>query len=465
MVQLDIQNIKLIRFDSKLDSTEGDFESHLQDLYGSKSDEIQHNLQFNGSQIEVVYQYYSDLTDQAPDCLKEFSDICTYSVDESGDNSFSDLITIAVIDQELVSEIKNGTSAEARVNRIEWRESLDRLDDLLPTMVDSDEFSTTITYIELSNDTDLPDGGLVDQGLVETVLRTNSNQLANFGFELSDNLSLLSGAYLLPTADSDSTWNSLTLVNTNTQVSTPKSKHHPSPSEWIKFEYTRLRAISQFFKADQWCSYRKNSLENVDEQTHNLKSYLQISGQDGYDDARDVGESVEELQKEWTIVYSQTIDELQAVKDFTSHTLTEDKKTNLEQFIERDSIDDTVDKSRLYQYYKQSKSHISRLEDDLDRVGKKLDRLSSLVRDLEQSRATDSNISLQQSVRKLTYILLVLGIADFIALWSDPVSLLLFSIALFMAFLIVSTDIILVNTALFEGKSKTEGGDTNQTQD
>ncbi|WP_411964528.1 hypothetical protein [Haloferax sp. YSMS24] len=462
MESLDIQNVKLIRFDSKLNSSEGSFEAHLQNIYDSKSDEIQHNPQFNGTQIEATYRYYSDLSENAPNELKEFSDICTYSVGESEDGLFSDIITVAVVDREVVTDVMDGLGGEARLKRIEWRDNLAVLDDQLPTMVDSDEFSTTITYIELGTSVELHKGGSIDKERVDRVLRANSNRLSKFGFELSENLSMLSGAYLLPTADSDSTWSPLTLVNTNTQVTTPKSKHHPSPWEWIKFEYTRLRAISQFFKAEQWFEFRRNSLENVDEQTHDLKSYLNISEQDSYDDARDVGEDVEKLQKEWTIVYSQSVDELRAIKDFKSHTSIVGQKTNLEEFIERESIEDAPDKSRLYQYYSQNKSHLSRLDDDINRVGKKLDRLSNLVRDLEQSRATDSNISLQKSVRRLTYILLFLGIADFIAVWSKPVSLILFSLALLMSYLMISTDIMLVNTAIFGEQTEDDNHNENQ---
>ncbi|SEL11498.1 hypothetical protein [Haloferax larsenii] len=231
MESLDIQNVKLIRFDSKLNSNEGSFEAHLQNIYDSKSDEIQHNPQFNGTQIEATYRYYSDLSENAPNELKEFSDICTYSVGESEDSLFSDIITVAVVDHEVVTDVMDGLGGEARLKRIEWRDNLAVLDDQLPTMVDSDEFSTTITYIELGTSVELHKGGSIDKERVDRVLRANSNRLSKFGFELSENLSMLSGAYLLPTADSDSTWSPLTLVNTNTQVTTPKSKHHPSPWE------------------------------------------------------------------------------------------------------------------------------------------------------------------------------------------------------------------------------------------
>lgn len=161
-------------------------------------------------------------------------------------------------------------------------------------------------------------------------------------------------------------------------------------------------------------------------------------------------------------MYSQSVDELRAIKDFKSHTSIVGQKTNLEEFIERESIEDAPDKSRLYQYYSQNKSHLSRLDDDINRVGKKLDRLSNLVRDLEQSRATDSNISLQKSVRRLTYILLFLGIADFIAVWSKPVSLILFSLALLMSYLMISTDIMLVNTAIFGEQTEDDNHNGNQ---
>lgn len=59
--------------------------------------------------------------------------------------------------------------------------------------------------------------------------------------------------------------------------------------------------------------------------------------------------------------------------------------------------------------YKQYVEHLDELHElvqsDLDRVGKKLDRFSQFIHDSVNARATETNIQLQEDVKRLTRIL------------------------------------------------------------
>lgn len=180
---------------------------------------------------------------------------------------------------------------------------------------------------------------------------------------------------------------------------------------WIR----RLRNLVSYLRGYHWCQHRIRQLREFDDNLNDLRKPLRKEAKPdtNIEDLINFGSDIEEARLEWTDLYSRVVDELDALESqFVEQTESPDDSLTgpFDIPIERSEGPGLVlpedETNSLISFYDNGvRTLIESLQSESERVEKKQHTVAEYVNEAIQLRATDENITLQNRIRFLTWVL------------------------------------------------------------
>jgi len=381
----------------------------LKKLYGEEPDQYG-GVMFGGGnwRTRVVGNDTNHIQD-----AEEFASVRT--VIESNTRGVFDVTTFAVLSDE---QIQTVLTEKDRSGLRELRSTISEYLETLPTYVDYDDPNHCgLYYAEWSEGDLLSDlDEATDENLVER-LRSHHEPLYSFGFQVGGNLSIYNGNFFVAPTASMAPFDGLAVI---------RRKQHPdsgpiddliSSPPW----YMGISGLNRYYRLNRWADSRWDRLNEFDSDADDARdSLLSLSStQTDVDEVLPVSEEIQGLQIEYTKFRTRFDAEYQSFQDSFSERA--DKGTDtfgnpidvpLPKPDEPDFVDRSEDRTNsVIKYFEDASEHsLEQMNDRYTQVSEKIESLVSSVDSRTRLAATDENLTLQERVQRLTFILTVLTV-------------------------------------------------------
>jgi len=359
--------------------------------------------------------------EEVPEELSTFESVRTYLAPDN--RHVYDAITVGRLAPETVQDILDEERGRAEGLIEDSMKALQAFTDDVPVVPEGEDSDTpSLFYVEPTEKLNIGQWGEkgLDTEATSEWLEDHRDLLQQLNILLGHPISLIGTEDLfVPQGMGAGYIRRATVLNTSA-THTEEGKDVMGPL-WLR----RLEgALKAYYRADCWLNYRRKRISDIDEQTHGTDRLLDGNEADlkAYQSAE---EEIEELRKSWIDQYTLIRDEVAEIEgDFR---LDKEKTPSPEREIPisppaRDG-DESIYLTQEYDDHVQELLNLA--QDDMDRIGEKLDRFSQFIHDSVSARTAATNVELQADVKRLTKllywltaVLAVVGVLQFgIAVW------------------------------------------------
>ena len=352
-----------------------------------------------------------------PDSVEgDFPDFASVKTFVSPNNRhITDIATVAELSESQLQKI-NGQDADHTGPLISgWISSLDDIATGIPTVVEVTDLreKPVIFYVEPQTSQDISDeSNQISVEKIQSLLRDNREFLEKIQFLLGHPISLVGTEDLVTPHFTGERWGPLTIFNLSSTFETEDREGEEIMGPvWIRRLDTNIKP---YFRLYYWFHHRLSDVYEVDKRTHGIDELVSHANkdQDDLEVILDFEGDLETLRESWTDTYTKSADELAELK--ARHRFLEETPEEIQHSISIPSPTESAiiegENGLVEQYQEDLGILASRLQANLNRVADKQDRISAYVRDLINSKSTETNIQLQREIRYLTRLLLILTV-------------------------------------------------------
>ncbi|WP_157971612.1 hypothetical protein [Halorussus litoreus] len=398
---MDIQSAQIVRYDFYQRVSHNEVTNVLSSLFNQKAELPDQTVDFGNSELEVEAIHFSRPRD--PIAFDEFDSLHSYLVQDTESQYFFHQITVATLTESETKRITPGDITANRSCRAEWREKIEGISNHFSASLIQDSAPKPLLLLVNPTQDELKGFSTNSSKQVTEFLKDNASKLDGWGFNPLSEVSLLDSSYLI--TEKELLSSPLPVLNINYQGN-PLSADEEYWEQWFGFEYRKLKAVTNIFLVNHWLTWRKNEIQNIDSESYNY-SMGSLELGDSVEEVSETEEELEELRRDWVETHSSTADEYQEMDD-----ILENYQENQGSTVFDDSLGG-YHETYLARNIRRTTEKLNTLSDTLERVGNKLEMFTAVVQDQIQSRATKSNLQLQNSVRNLTILLAVIAIVEF----------------------------------------------------
>lgn len=399
---MDIQSAQLVRYDFYRNVSHEAVSNALSGLFRNKTELPEQTVDFGSHDLDVETIHFSNPHDKLT--IEGFDSLHTYLVQDTESQYFCHQLTIATLTETEMDRITLGDVTANRSCRTDWYDKIKDVSSHFPPSLIQKPASRPLLLLVNPSQSDLMGFSTNSSEQVTAFLEDNAAELDGWGFNPLSDVSLLSSSYLITEGESLSS--PLPILNINRQEN-PLSADEEHWEQWFEFEYRKLKAVTNLFLATHWLDWRKSNIQQIDSESYNY-SMDSIESESSVKEVSETEEDLEGLRKEWVETHSSTADEYQEVENILDNYQRKQGSTVFDNAL------NGYTETYLAGNVRHTKENLSDLSHTLVRVGNKLEMFTAVVQDRIQSRATKSNLQLQNSVRNLTILLATIAIVEFL---------------------------------------------------
>jgi len=390
---MDIELAAVVRFDFCEASSEESLEDQLSKMYGEEGDRYGGAIMgTGGTWRRTIYSSDGDSFSELP----AFDEV--FTLIEPDCRHILDVTTVAILSDSQINDLTEQEASRTHVVQNEFMESLNWISESIPSIADADRRTPpTAFYIEPSEKQEIGiEGGSIENEAVHEFLERHQTLLGKFQFLLGHPIEFAGEDLITPQSSGADGTRNLTVLNTT--ASYEQQETEPWGPSWLR----RIEdVLKPYFRADDWLRHRRDLIADVDQETHGINDVLN-QGADGVEAALSSEEELEQLRREWTDIYTKLVDEVAVLREETSWL--DDEGRNGTVSISPPAVPEQQ-VSMFDSYDKHLRELFTIVEDDLDRVGTKLDRISQFIHDTVAARTASANMDLQKDVKNLTIVM------------------------------------------------------------
>lgn len=370
-------------------------EQALDEIYGESGDTYGGAVMGTGGTWSRTE--YSKVDPESEE-LSPFSEITTYI--EPDNRHVHDVVTVGQLSEDEISRLEEIDIKQAESIISGAFKAVESFTSEVPTVPQGDRAKRpTVFYVEPTEELEFRQDGIDTEQTVEW-LEENRDFLQRIKILLGHPISIVGTEDLLsPHSVGAGFIRRVTVLNASSTYDLEnESKIGPI---WL----TRIEdALKRYYRSDCWLNHRRTQIGDIDSETHGVENLLAADSSD-LDSYQSAEKDIEELRRNWVDVYTMVSDEVATLKSDVPSG--EELEITPQQEIVIPPPESHSEENMSF--YKQYVEHLDELhglvQSDLDRVGKKLDRFSQFIHDSVNARATETNIQLQEDVKRLTRIL------------------------------------------------------------
>lgn len=407
---MEISSVQVVRYDFYHRDQHDRVESSLQAIYESRSSLDPKSLSFGDTELDtesILFTHASEV-----DECEYFDSLQTILITDTFPEYFCHSLTIGTLAESEQELMDAGDPMGNRTRRDKWASGLESvLSNVSQSRIQPEGPEPLVIMVEFDHDSF--DNGRWDPSLVTSpmpvgaLIRGNGNDLDPFGFKPTEQVSAIDSSYLV-TYDQESPIDfPLSVLLTKEEIQLDPDDTEEYWSQWIGFEYPRLKMITSVLLVSHWLEWRREAISDIDEELYGYNLTTSESIEE-IDDAQDEEQELEELRRRWVESHSATADEFHELQQLLESYSRDDGETQFDQ----PSVQET-NESYLYLSTGFLEREFQTLSTTLDRVETKLEMFISVVQDRIRSNATKSNLQLQSRVTWLTILLAIIAIVEF----------------------------------------------------
>lgn len=405
---MEIESVFLAKYDFYRLQNRDQVDESLTELFESRNELSTQDIEFDGRDIEIDIVHFYELSDESFD---EFGAVNTFLILDSDVKFFVHLITVVPLALSEVSRIIPGNPTMNRSTRQEWRSKLNEVTSLFPQSLINPDISQPILMF-------LDHGGTLsytlstsEPSVINSVIEDNSDTLSGFGFNSFGDITRIDSTHIVSADNQKLLSTPLSIFAIHIPMDSPADAGRDDWKDWIEFEYRRLRSITNLIMIRHWLTWRTSDIDSLDSESYGFQM-PQVDPSASVEDVRDTEHSLEQMRREWVQTQSVVMDEYQNMRYILdSYELTDGERTKQTNFDT--AVTNSSDGSYLFSNVRMLEQELSTLSQTLERVENKFGMFTDVVHDRIQSKATDSNLSLQTKVTYLTYLLAAIAIVEF----------------------------------------------------
>lgn len=409
---MDLKFVGIVKFDFCSETNAKRLQTALESVYGESGKELAGPTLGGGGWQRTVYG--NEDSNQAQTDT-EFQWVRTITEQEVP--GIIDIVTVAVFSEEQLNSVINAEHNRARSLITDYRTALEELLEDVPSVVfPIGNEEPTILYLEPEQPIEIADEEGINHDLIHQAFEDQREFLNRFEFHTGGLMSLVGTEDFVAPSVLMQPWGRLSVLNrSSTGEEKPDDQLTLDPL-WVR----RLRSLLPYYRGYFWCQHRISDLREFDSRLDDQRGSLKKKANPNtpIDDLFEFGSSVEELRLEWTDLRSHVVDELDAI----------DSRFNERADESKDSVGNSFDipvtgpdgprvvlskeqSTSIISYYEGNVQELTeKLRSDSKRIETKQRTLSEYIHELISLRATDENITLQDRIGLLTWVLVILTI-------------------------------------------------------
>jgi len=329
-----------------------------------------------------------------------FEEVYAFLVKSSDVEDISQILTVGLLNNDTIEELDKQTAVEARSTRTEIREELEQITSKYPGGLTTDESPYPGIFMVHT------DADVVSSVDATEAFRTSIADLDAYGIDPYESLTVVDDRVVIANDWESRRESPLTTISQVDDTLYPLNSADDWAS-WFRLTFRQLKLLIQPLLVDHWLRSRSAAIRSVDNDSHGF-TIPETDETKEPADVRDTEEDLESLRDDWVQEYTTTTDDLSQMKQLLENYVQGESPPPIETPIPPNG------KGYLTCWTSHLESRISDLEYALERIQTKLDMIARIIQDRLQSTATRSNLSLQTSVERLTWLLLGLGILQFV---------------------------------------------------
>lgn len=405
---MNIDTAALVRYDLCHQSRREQLMNSLESIYGDEGES--HGERVFGGQRWERYKFEGELS-SLDGKFADFEVTKTYVGFES--RHLIDVVTVAELNDDQIEEIENNHPNRTQILITEYSELLTSAALQIPTVAPTDTNRQTVHfYVEPTQAQPVTDeNGNLDTDLLTNFLNDNSEDLEKLYYNVGHPQSLLNNEDLVVPHGTAFPWGRQTIFN----LSSPPATESGFEPVWLR----RLRPLREYLRTYLWFNHRVQLLDKLDRETHGIEKLMRNASGGGsqLQEVLEIESELDEIRETWADKYTKTVDE---IADLESRP---PLQTSYSQELEPVKINDITDgvpvNSLLDIYDQQLVTVTEQVASDLDRIGNKLDEVSTYIRDKINVHATTATIGQQRATNYmtvgivlLTIVLVVIAVVD-----------------------------------------------------
>jgi|GEM_PF-3584194 len=396
---MEIETAALIRYDICHQSKQSQLLDNLQTLYDDEGKRRGESV-FGGQQWDR-YKFEGSL-EGLDTGFVDFENTKTFIGFQP--RHLIDIVTVAELSRSQIEEIE-----EAQPNRTQYfigeiSELLTNIATKIPTVAPT-EFNQQPVHLYIEPKQAQPvtnEDGKIDPELLSTFLENSREELKRIYYHVDHPQSLLNEEDLVTPQASSFPWGRLTIFN----LTAPPATESDFEPTWLR----RLRPLREYLRTHLWFNHRLRLLSELDQDTHGIEELMRNAPSDAsqLQEVLHIESELDNIRETWTDRYTKTVDE---VADLESRP---PLRTSQGRELERVKINEITDgspvNSLLDIYDQQIATQAEQVTSGLDRLGNKLDEVSSYIQDKINVRATTATIRQQRATNYMTIGIVVLTV-------------------------------------------------------
>ena len=396
---MDIETAAVVRYDLCHESKTGQLLDALDSLYDT---EKQFGESVLGGQ-EWQRHKFEGGAQSVEDGLSSFESVKTFVGFEP--RHLVDITTVAELDEATIGELEEAQPSRTQFVIDELTEQLTEIAQRIPTVAPTNFNHQTVQfYVEPMEAQPVKgDNGEVSESLLTQYLEENREELRKINYGVDHPQSLLDGEDLVAPQATAFPWGNLTVFN----LTAPPTSEADFEPLWLR----RLRPIHEYLRTHLWFNHRVRLLSELDRETHGIEQLMRSgSGESSQlQEVLEIENELDDIRETWTDRYTKTVDE---IADLESRPpLGRSHRQQLEP-VKIDEITQGAPVNSLLDIYDQQlTTQTGQIRSDLDRIGSKLDEVSSYIQDKLNVRATVATLGQQRATNRLTIVILLLTAA------------------------------------------------------
>jgi hypothetical protein len=395
---MEIDLAAIVRFDFCEASSEESLKNQLSRIYDEEGEQFGGGIiGTGGTWRRTIYSADGESFDDLPG----FEEI--FTLVEPDCRHILDVTTVAVLSDSQIRDLTEQDSSRTHVVQNDLMNSLNWVSESIPSIVDAERRDPpTVFYIEPTEEQEIRrEGSSFDTEVVHEYLEEHQAFLEKFQFLLGHPIEFTGEDLITPQSSGADGTRSLTILNTTASYE-PQETEPWGPS-WLR----RIEGILKpYFRTDDWLRHRRDLVGDIDRETHGISNILKQESND-VEAALSSEEDLEALRREWTDVYTKLVDEVAVLREETRWL--EDEERTISTTISPPARPEQ-EVSIFDNYGEHLRELFTTVENDLERVGQKLDRISQFIHDTVAARTASANVNLQKDIKHLTIILTVLTV-------------------------------------------------------
>ncbi|WP_430505874.1 hypothetical protein [Haloparvum sp. PAK95] len=395
---MEIDLAAIVRFDFCEASSEESLKNQLSKMYDEEGEQFGGPIMGTGETWRrTIYSADGESFGDLPGFEEVFTLV------EPDCRHILDVTTVAVLSDSQIRDLTEQDSSRTHVLQNELMESLNGVSESIPSIVDAERRDPpTVFYIEPAEEQEIGrEGSSIDTEVMHEYLEEHQAFLGKFQFLLGHPIEFTGEDLITPQSSGADGTRSLTVLNTTASYE-PQETEPWGPS-WLR----RIEGVLKpYFRTDDWLRHRRDLVADIDRETHGINDILKQEPDD-VEAALSSEEDLEALRREWTDVYTKLVDEVAVLREETGW-LDDEERTFATPISPPARPEQEV--SIFDSYDEHLRELFTIVENDLDRVGQKLGRISQFIHDTVAARTASANVNLQKDIKNLTIILTVLTV-------------------------------------------------------